>query len=128
MDLPESKRVYRYWVELRDRRDGSVRQLPLHALKRIHLATNKGAPRLPDELALQLQDGADVIEAQNLDEFAPQLRQRYPDGTHERYLRRERNRDAEVRKAAALDRLIEFLARAVVENLLRCGLSDVGAP
>ena len=124
MDLLESKRIYRYWVELRDRRDGSVRELPLNALKRIHLPTKKGAPRLPDELVLQLQDGAEIIEARDIDDLAAQLRARYPDDSHERFLRQERDQEAERRKAAALDGLIEMLARAVADDLLRPQAAD----
>ena len=90
-------------------------------LKRIHLPTKKGAPRLPDELVLQLQDGAEIIEARDVDDLAAQLRARYPDDSHERFLRQERDQEAEKRKAAALDGLIEMLARAVAEDLLRSG-------
>ena len=54
MELPERKHIYRYWVELRDRRDGAVRELRLHALKRIHLPMKKCAPWLPDDLVLRL--------------------------------------------------------------------------
>ena len=121
MDLPERKRVYRYWVELRDRRDGSVRELPLNALKRIHLPTKKGAPQLPDELVLQLQDGAEIIEARDIDDLAAQLRARYPDDSHERFLRQERDQEAEKRKVEALNGLIKILAKAVAEDLLRSG-------
>ncbi len=124
MDLPESKRIYRYWVELRDRRDASVRELPLNALKRIHLPTKKGAPQLPDELVLQLQDGAEVIEARDIDDLAAQLRARYPDDSHERFLRHERDQEAEKRKAAALDGLVQMLARAVADDLLRPQAAD----
>jgi len=121
MESPASQPIYRYWVELRDRRDGSVRELRLHALKRIHLPTKKGAPRVPDEEVLQLQDGVEIIEAKDLDGLAAQLRLGYPDDTHERFLRRERDHEAETRKAEALNNLIEILARAVAEDQLRAG-------
>jgi hypothetical protein len=119
MDLPESKRIYRYWVELRDRRDRSVRVLPLGAIQRIHLAGGKGEPQLPDEQVLQLQDGAEFIEANDIDDLAAQLRKRYPDETYERFLRRERDVEAERRKAEAVDGLIRLLAEAAVDDLLR---------
>lgn len=61
MELPDGQQFHRYWIELRDRRDGSVRVLPLHALKRIHLPTKKGAPQLPDEVVLRVEDGAEVM-------------------------------------------------------------------
>ena len=116
MRQPESKHIYRYWVELRDRRDGSVRTLPLGAIQRIHLTARKNETRLPDEQMLQLQDESLVIEAKDIDELATQLRVRYPDETHERFLRSERDHEAERRKAEALDGLIEILVRAVAED------------
>ena len=119
MDLPESQHVYRYWVEIRDLRDGSVRELPLQALKRIHLATKKGTARLPDEVVLQLQDDSTVLEAKDIDDLAAQLRVRYPDETYERFLRRNATIEAERRKADALNGLIELLARAAIEDVRR---------
>ena len=44
MDLPEDQQIYRYWIERRDRRDGSIRDLPARSLKKIHLPVKKGAP------------------------------------------------------------------------------------
>ena len=98
MDLPESKRIYRYWVEICDRRDGSVRALPLAAIQRIHLTAKKSEARLPDEQVLQLQDESAVIEAKDIDDLAAQLRAKYPDETYERFLRSERDREAERRR------------------------------
>lgn len=108
MDLPVNQQVYRYWIELRDRRDGSVRELPLKALKQIHLPAKKGAPRLPDEVVLQVSDGEEVLEAWDIDDLAAQLRLKYPDETCERSLRRERDREAEARKAEAMDSLVQL--------------------
>ena len=119
MSLPESQHIYRYWVELRDRRDGSVRILALGAMQRIHLTAKKKQARLPDEQVLQLQDESAVIEAKDIDDLAAQLRAKYPDETYERFLRRERDVEAERRKAAALDGLIQLLAEAVADDLLR---------
>ena len=119
MDLPESQRIYRYWVELRDRRDGSVRVMTLGAIKRIHLAPGKGKAQRPDEQVLQVQDESTVIEAKDLEDLAAQMRERYPDETYERFLRQERDVEAERRKAEAMDGLIQLLAEAVVEDGLR---------
>jgi len=119
MSLPESTHIFRYWVELRDRRDGSARTLPLGAIQRIHLTAKKNETRLPDEQVLQLQDESAVIEAKGIDDLAAQLRERYPDDTYERFLRRERDVEAERHKAEALDGLIEILARAAVRDALR---------
>ena len=119
MSLPESQHIYRYWVELRDRRDGSVRILPLSAIQRIHLTTKWNETRLPDEQVLQLQDESAVVEAKDIDDLAAQLRGKYPDDTYERFLRRERDVEGERRKAEAMDGLIEMLARAAIQDVLR---------
>lgn len=119
MDLPESKRIYRYWVEICDRRDESVRVLPLGAMQRIHLTVKKNEARLPNERVLQLQDESAVIEAKDIDDLAAQLRAKYPDETYERFLRSERDHQAERREAAAMDDLIQLLAEAVADDLLR---------
>lgn len=93
MKLPESLHVYRYWVELRDWRDGSVRELPLQAFKLIHLSARKGGPQLLDEVEPRVQDGGEVLKARDIDGIATQLRRKYPDETHERFLRSERGRE-----------------------------------
>jgi hypothetical protein len=118
MDLPEGQQIYRYWIELRDLRDGGVRELPLKGLKRIHLPTKKGAPQPPDEVVLQLEDDAEVIDARDIDDLAAQLRLKYPNGAFERFLRRERDREAERLKAEAMDGLIRLLAKAALDDLL----------
>lgn len=117
-DIERGECVYRYWVELRDRRDGSGRDLPLHGVIVIRLPTKKGETRLPDEHVLRLQDHSAVIEAKSIDDLAAQLRQKYPDESYERVLHRERDVDAERRKAEALDGLIELLANAVADEVL----------
>ena len=119
MDVPENVRCYRYWVELRDRRDRSVRMLPLGAVIRIHLTPGKGEAQMTDEHVLQLQDKSAIIEAKDLDDLSAQLRARYPDETYERFLRRERDREAEQRKAEAVDGLIRLLVAAAVEDVMR---------
>lgn len=118
-DLPESKRIYRYWVGLRDLRDGSTRDLPLSAVRRIHLPTKKGVQQEPDQQVLRLQDDSVVLEGSDIDDIAAQLRQRYPDETHERFLHRERDQEAERRTEEAMDGLMELLAKAMVDDLLR---------
>lgn len=129
MELPDGQQIYRYWIELRDRRDGSARVLPLQAFKRIHLPTKKGAPKLPDEVELQAEDGATVIKAQDIDDLATQLRLKYPDGAFERFLRCERDREAEERRAEAMEGLIRLMAKAALDDLLReqAGLDEAPA-
>jgi len=117
-DRPENQRRYRYWVEIRDLRDGSVRTLPLHALRLVHLSRKRGEPPQPDEQLLRLQDDSTVIEAKNLRTLAKQLRNRYPDETHERRLHWERDLEAEQRYADALDSLTELLVEAAVNDVL----------
>lgn len=118
-DLPESKRIYRYWVELRDLRDGSTRDLPLSAVRRVHLSRKKGDRQEPDQQLLRLQDNLAVLEGRDIEDIAAQLRQRYPDETHERFLHRERDHEAERRKEEALNGLIQLLAKAAVDEVLR---------
>lgn len=127
-DLPESKRIYRYWVELRDLQDGSIRDLPLTAVKRIHLPRKKGDRQEPDQQVLRLQDDSGVLEGRDIDDIAAQLRQRYPDETHERFLHRERDHESEQRNAEALDGLIELLAKAAVDELPREQEGEAGRP
>ena len=118
-DPPERQQIYRYRVEIRDLRDGSVRTLPLQAMKIIQLGGKRSDPPPPDEQILRLQDDSTVIEAKDLDELAAVLRQRYPDETHERRLHRERDLEAEQRRADALESLIQLLADAAVDEIMR---------
>jgi hypothetical protein len=118
-DRPESQRRYRYWVEIRDLRDGSVRSLPLTALRLVHLAGKRDQSPLADEQVLRIQDDSTVIEAKDIDDLAAQLRNAYPDETHERLLHRERDVDAEQRYATALQSLLELLAEVAVDDVLR---------
>jgi len=43
-------------------------------------------------VVLQVEDGAAVIEAPNIDDLSTQLRLKYPDEAYERFLRCERDR------------------------------------
>jgi hypothetical protein len=43
MDVPESQRIYRYWVELRDRRDGAVRVMTQGAINSLDCTGCHGA-------------------------------------------------------------------------------------
>lgn len=117
-DTPESERLFRYWVELRDRRAGSVRTLPLSVMTRIHIPKRKNDPQRPAEKVLRLQDDSEILEGKDIDDIAAQLRRRYPDETYDRLLHKERDCEAEQRKAAALNALAQIVAEAVVEELL----------
>jgi hypothetical protein len=118
-DRPENQRRYRYWVGLHNLHDGSVRNLPLTALRLVHLGGKRGEPPQPDEQLLRLQDDATVLEANDIEALAAQLRSRYPDATHERRLHWERDLEAEQRYADALNSLIELLVEAAVNDVLR---------
>jgi hypothetical protein len=114
----EDERVFRYWVEVRDLTNGSVRNLPLSAVARIQIPRKKNEAQRPSEEILRLQDGSAILEAISLDDLAAQLRQKYPDSGYERTLHRERDREAEERRAEAMNQLIRILAEAVVRDTL----------
>lgn len=118
-EMPDNKRVHRYWVELHDRRDGSVRKLPLRAIRRVDLVTKKGVAQLPDEDVLQLEDGDRLLEVKSLEELRTRLRDRYPNEHFDRFLRQERDVEAERRKAEAMEGLMQLLVEAVVRDLER---------
>ena len=116
-DRPETERVYRYWIEIRQQQTGEIRKLPLCAMAKIPLTKT---PR-PREDFLQLQDGTSTLEAKNMDALAALLRDRYPDSEYERTLHHERDLDAERRRADAMNSLIQLLAERVVEEAERAG-------
>jgi len=117
-DLPDIKWIYRYWVELRDLRDESRRTLPLSALTMIHIPRRKNDPRKPDKHVLRLQDEAIFIEARDIDDFAVQLREKYPDKKYERVLHRARDLGAEQCKEEAVRMLVAIIAKAALDELL----------
>src|SRR6266404_2785016 len=117
-DRQEDEQIFRYWVEVRDLTNGSVLSLPLSAVARIHIPRKKNEAQRPREEILRLQDGSAILEATSLDDLAAQLRQKYPDSGYERTLHRERDRDAEERRAEAMNQLIRILAEAVVRGTL----------
>jgi len=116
-------------VEIRDLHDGSVRTLTLQAMRLVHLGGKRGDPPPPDGQVLRLQDDATVIEASDIEDMRTQLRSKYPDETHERRLHWQRDLEAEQRRTAARESLIQLLAEAVVNDLLReqtAGQKDSG--
>lgn len=123
----KSKQIFRYWVELRDLRNGSTRDLPLKALTRIHLSTKRNEAQKPNEVILRLEDGAAILEAKSFDELATQLREKYPDGSYERRLHWERDSEAEARWEHGMNQLIEIIAKCAYEELLRETDSEVAA-
>ena len=116
---PDGRLTFNYWIELRDISNGSVREIPLEAIRRVHIPTRKQVERQPDQEILRLKDGAILIEAESLDELKRRLRAVYPDARFERTLRCQRDEAAEANRAAAMDELVKLLARAAVDQYLR---------
>jgi hypothetical protein len=111
------KQIFRYWVEVRELATGSVRKLPLTAVKVICLKRGKkNEPPVPDRELLQLKDGEERWEAETFDELRARLRDKYPDAAFERTLHTVRDHEAEERRERALNGLISLLAKAAVDN------------
>lgn len=120
--MPESKQIFRYWVEVREHGNGIVRHLPINGVTKIHIPRTKKEVQKPNEEILQLKDGLDTLEASNIQDLAVQLRARYPDEAYERKLHLERDREAEVQRADAINKLSEILLpRAYLEALYVIG-------
>jgi hypothetical protein len=85
---------------------------------RIHIPRKRNEPQRPREEILRLQDGSAILEAISFDDLAAQLREKYPDSGYQRTLHRERDREAEERRAEAMNQLIRIVAEAVVRDTL----------
>jgi hypothetical protein len=113
------KKILRYWVEVRELASGSVRVLPLSAVRLICLKRGKkNEPLTPDRELLRLQDGEETWEASEFEELKLRLRDKYPDAAFERTLHYVRDHEAEERREAALNGLISILAKSVVDELV----------
>ena len=113
------KQIFRYWVEVRDPASGSVRKLPLTAVRLVCLKRGKkNEPPLPDKELLRLQDDEETWEADTFDELRIRLRDKYPDAAFERTLHYVRDHEAEQRRERALDGLISILAKRIVDDLI----------
>jgi hypothetical protein len=113
------KQIFRYWVEVRDLASGSVRKLPLTAVRLVCLKRGKkNEPPLPDKELLRLQDDEETWEADTFDELRIRLRDKYPDAAFERTLHYVRDHEAEQRRERALDGLISILAKRIVDDLI----------
>jgi len=117
-DSQESQQVFRYWVEVRELPNGSARNLPLNGVIKIHIPRTKKEAKKPNKEILQLKDGPATLEANSIQDLAAQLRARYSDNAYERTLHWQRDREAEARRAEAIDKLSEILLpRAYIEAL-----------
>lgn len=78
MQADKDDRILRVWVEIRDRRDGAVRVLPLQGFRLIPLVAKKNAPSLPEGELLRLTDGDEIVEVADLEELRTRLRASIP--------------------------------------------------
>ena len=114
-----NEKILRYWVEVREVVTGSVRKLPLTAVRLICLKRGKKNEKpIPDKELLQLKDDAEIWEADTFDELRARLRDKYPDAAFERTLHYVRDQEAEERREKALSELLDILARRVVDDLI----------
>ena len=111
--------VFRYWVEIRDLQAGTVRELPLKVMQRIHIPTKRNLVPRPSQQVLQVSDGETLLEATDLDDLAQQMRTRYPDAVFVRTLKQELDQTATERRAEAMNELARIMARAAVRNLAK---------
>lgn len=113
------KKIFRYWIEIRELASGSMRKLPLTAVRLVCLKTaKKNEPLPPPRELLRLQDGEETWEAETFEELRTRLRAKYPDAAFERTLHYVRDKEAEERRESALNSLIGSLAKAAVDDLM----------
>jgi hypothetical protein len=113
------KRIFRCWVEIRELATGSVRKLPLTAVRMVCLKMGKkNEPLPPDREVLRLQDDEETWEAENFDELRTRLRDKYPDAVFERTLHYVRDHEAEERRESALNQLASIFAKQAVDDLI----------
>jgi hypothetical protein len=113
-----SERIYQYWIEVRELKNGAIRILPLKAFRRISLAKRCETPPATEEI-LRIEDGAATIEVKSFEELVAELRRKYPDSEYERTVHMKRDREAEVRGDEAMNGFIEIIAQSTVKDLLR---------
>jgi hypothetical protein len=134
-DTPIERQVFRYWVELRDLRDGTVRELPVSFVQRILLTTKRkgkdkaggktDAQEAPPEIRVRVQDADRIWDARDRDDLARQLREAYPDGAFERTMKCERDLVAEERHWSAMEELMRVIARAAVRKALAADATEL---
>ena len=113
------KRILRYWVEIRDLKSGSVRKLPLTAVRLVCLkGGKKNKPLPPDREVLRLHDDEETWELETFEEPKIRLRDKYPDTAFARTLHYERDHEAEERRESALNELISILPKSAVDEFV----------
>ena len=139
-DVPEDRRVYRCEVEISDLSSGVSRKVPLSFHHVIALVPRSRRPRRaraasaptpaseqpteerpcpPPKELMRFVDGSFVLDASSWEEFRARLRERYPDERYERRLHIQRDREAEWRREAAITALIQLVAEAAVNEVLK---------
>jgi len=113
------KRILRWWVEVCELASGSVRKLPLTAVRLVCLKRGKkNEPLTPDRELLRLQDDEETWEAESFEELKIRLRDKYPDATFVRTLHSVRDHEAEERHERAMNELVSILAKKAVDDLI----------
>ena len=110
----EPEQIFKYWVEIRDLNDNTVRTLPLTG--RIKVALIEPTP--PSKRVLWLENDSGNLEANDFEELRAKLREKYPDDAYERTIHWERDIEAEQRREHALNGLAMLMAEAAVEEAL----------
>ncbi len=134
-ETAESKRIFRYWVKIREFASGSVRIIPLSTWTRVPIPRKANETTRQPERYLKLEDVSSIVEARDLAELVVQLRALYPDAAYERTLHWERDFEAEKRRAEAVSTLAEILlprayleALYVIQGEMERGGTDPSAP
>src|SRR5689334_3925000 len=83
----EDPRIFRYWIELKNLQDGTMRVLPLTAHRLVPLVAEGHPADGQERTELRVEDHSRKWVATSIDDLAAQLRAAYPDGAYERFLR-----------------------------------------
>jgi hypothetical protein len=126
-DLPESRRLYQYTIEITDLQAGSSRRVPLKSFRRVSLKTlKKSEVAEPPVDVLRFEDGDFQIEARDFEELRSRLREQYPDERYERRVHAKRDREAVDRREQAIEGLAKIYAEVALERLLAEAAADGG--
>lgn len=107
--------IYRYWLEVRDRRDDSLLTIPIIAVRTLALVPERRAA----ETYFRIEDPAGHWKARDFEALRTRLRERYPDVHFERTLKVQRDEAAETRRAERISELINVLVEALVRKVER---------
>jgi hypothetical protein len=110
--MEDSGHCFKHWIEIRDLRDGTVRELQLRTVTHLKIPTKKANAPSPSR-RLQIEDGVEPMEGETWEVLVEKLRARYPDGSFERCLKRERDLPAE----HAMNGLAKLIARSAMRKL-----------